>query len=104
MGAGWEIHPKNKPKRRTKRGLKADIIRLLEKAASDRSSPMHTPVVTTADADARIMVLRAFDEENWILRFNTDARAPKVESRFPNKRQAISIAIGGPARPQAGTM
>ena len=62
----------------TLEAVKADIIRLLEKAASDRSSPMHTPVVATADADARIMVLREFDAGGWTLRFHTDARAPKV--------------------------
>lgn len=39
---------------------------------------MHTPVVATADADARVMVLRAFDADRWILRFHTDARSPKV--------------------------
>ncbi|QZD91232.1 flavin-binding protein [Qipengyuania aurantiaca] len=39
---------------------------------------MHTPVVATADADARIMVLRDFDAEDWTLRFHTDRRAPKV--------------------------
>ncbi|MBX7456857.1 pyridoxamine 5'-phosphate oxidase family protein [Qipengyuania sp. 1NDH17] len=62
---------------RTLEAVKADIIRLLHKAASDRNSPMHTPVIATADADARIMVLRAFDERDWTLRFHTDARSPK---------------------------
>ena len=62
----------------TLEAVKADITRLLEKAASDRKSPMHTPVVATADADARIMVLRKFDASDWTLRFHTDARAPKA--------------------------
>lgn len=39
---------------------------------------MHTPVVATADADARVMVLRDFDADSWTLRFHTDARAPKA--------------------------
>ncbi|MBH5322968.1 pyridoxamine 5'-phosphate oxidase family protein [Erythrobacter sp. JGD-13] len=38
---------------------------------------MHTPVVATADADARVMVLRAFDRATDTLRFHTDARSPK---------------------------
>lgn len=59
--------------------VQADILRLLNDAASNRKSPMHTPVVATADADVRIMVLRAFDETTWTLRFHTDGRAPKVD-------------------------
>ncbi len=55
----------------------ADVARRLTRAAKDRKSPMHTPVVATADADARVMVLRAFDPVGWSLRFHTDARAPK---------------------------
>ncbi|HCY02993.1 MAG TPA: flavin-binding protein, partial [Erythrobacter sp.] len=39
---------------------------------------MHSPVVATADADARVMVLRAFDADSWLLRFHTDVRSPKV--------------------------
>ncbi|QZH76527.1 MAG: flavin-binding protein [Erythrobacter sp.] len=39
---------------------------------------MHTPVIATADADARVMVLRGFDAESWTLRFHTDARSPKA--------------------------
>ncbi|NNC52255.1 MAG: flavin-binding protein [Erythrobacter sp.] len=39
---------------------------------------MHTPVVATADADARIMVLRHFDPDDWTLRFHTDVRSPKA--------------------------
>ena len=58
--------------------IRTEIDRCLEKAASDRHSPMHTPVVATADADARVMVLRAWDAESRTLRFHTDVRAPKV--------------------------
>ena len=58
--------------------VRKDIAKRLKEGASDRRSAFHLPAIATADADARIMVLRAFDEENWILRFNTDARAPKV--------------------------
>lgn len=40
---------------------------------------MHTAAVATTDADARVMVLRAFDRVGWQLRFHTDARSPKCE-------------------------
>ena len=59
--------------------VRADIVERLRHAAADRHSDMHTPVVATADADARVMVLREFDEENWTLRFHTDARSPKAQ-------------------------
>ncbi|RPF72853.1 flavin-binding protein [Aurantiacibacter spongiae] len=43
---------------------------------------MHAPVVATADARARVMVLRAVtrgaDSGRLTLRFHTDARSPKV--------------------------
>jgi len=55
-----------------------DIASRLERAAGERNSPMHTAVVATADADARVMVLRAYDKAAGMLRFHTDARSPKV--------------------------
>ena len=58
--------------------VRQDLLDRLTIAAQDRHSPMHTPVVATADADARIMVLRDFDAQDWTLRFHTDRRAPKV--------------------------
>lgn len=58
--------------------IRADIDRRLAQAAEDRRCAMHTPVVATADADARVMVLRAFDPATMALRFHTDARAPKA--------------------------
>ncbi len=54
-----------------------DIRKSLTEAASNRRSPMHTPVVGTADADVRVMVLRAFDAKSWTCRLHTDARSPK---------------------------
>lgn len=57
--------------------VRTDIARRLAHAASNRNCPMHTPVVGTADADLRVMVLRAFEPKDWTLRFHTDARAPK---------------------------
>ena len=58
--------------------VRADIADRFCNAASSRKSPMHAPVVVTSDADARIMILRDFDRDNWTLRFHTDARSPKA--------------------------
>lgn len=58
--------------------IRKDIDQRLADAASNRRSAMHTPVVATADADARVMVLRGWAPDNRTLRFHTDARAPKV--------------------------
>lgn len=66
--------------------IRLDIDERLARAARDRHAPMHTPVVATADADARIMVLRDYQPESRILRFHTDLRAPK----------AAVIGAGGP--------
>lgn len=92
--------------------VKSDIVRLLCKAASDRHSPMHTPAIATADADARIMVLREFDPEDWTLRFHTDARAPKTDVigdgapvgvLFYDKDEKVQIRCRGKARIESGT-
>lgn len=56
------------------------IVRHLEQGARDRRSPLHTPVVGTADGDLRIMVLRDFSAGEWTMRFHTDARSPKVRT------------------------
>lgn len=58
--------------------VRADIDRRLVEGAQVWRSVMHSPVVATADADARVMVLRAFDAANATLRFHTDARSPKA--------------------------
>ncbi|WP_284124880.1 PNPOx family protein [Parerythrobacter aestuarii] len=59
--------------------IRRDIQQRLTRATNDRKSPMHTPVVATADADLRVMVLRAFDADSMTLRFHTDIRAPKAQ-------------------------
>lgn len=63
----------------TLESIRDDIARRLNEAATSRHSAMHTGVVATADADARVMVLRAFDRRGWRLRFHTDARSAKCE-------------------------
>lgn len=54
-----------------------DIAGRLNEGATNRRSAMHLGTVATADADARIMVLRAYDAETRTLRFHTDVRSPK---------------------------
>ena len=55
-----------------------EIHNHLLRGAARRHSPMHTPVVGTADGDLRVMVLREFDLARRTLRFHTDIRSPKV--------------------------
>ncbi|MBB3033157.1 pyridoxamine 5'-phosphate oxidase family protein [Alteriqipengyuania lutimaris] len=87
--------------------IRDDAAQRLARAASDRRSPMHTPVVATADADLRVMVLRAFTESAWSLRFHTDTRAPKVATvreqpqvgvLFYDKAQKVQLRCRGVAR------
>ncbi|MFN9579081.1 MAG: flavin-binding protein, partial [Novosphingobium sp.] len=56
----------------------ADAAAHLTRAARDRKSAMHVPVVGTGDGDLRMMVLRACDPEIGLLRFHTDARSAKT--------------------------
>lgn len=57
--------------------IRNDIDERLAAAATNRRSPMHTPVVAT-EVDARVMVLRDWAPGTRSLRFHTDARAPKA--------------------------
>ena len=61
-------------------GAWRDVRLRLGEAARDRHSPMHMPVLGTADGDLRILVLRACDPDLSSLRFHTDARSPKVKA------------------------
>ena len=61
----------------------------LIRAPRDRKSPLHTPVIVTADVDARVMVLRAFDAAAWRLRLHTDTRAPKAAAIAADPRVAV---------------
>lgn len=61
----------------------------LIRAPRDRKSPLHTPVIVTADVDARVMVLRAFDASAWRLRLHTDTRAPKAAAIAADPRIAV---------------
>jgi hypothetical protein len=68
--------------------IRADCATRLIRAARDRKSPMHTPVIVTADVDARVMVLRAFNADAWRLRLHTDLRAPKAQALAADPRVA----------------
>lgn len=69
--------------------IRHDCANRLIRAAHDRKSPMHTPVIVTADVDARVMVLRAFDAGQWMLRLHTDIRAPKAQAIAADPRVAV---------------
>ena len=84
-----------------------DIRDCLIRGANSRKSPMHSPVLVTADAQARVLVLRDFDQEAMILRFHTDARSPKVATIAANPAVTVlaydpdakvQLRIGGTAR------
>ncbi len=66
-----------------------DCRNRLVRAPRDRKSPMHAPVIVTADVDARVMVLRAFDAQSWRLRLHTDTRAPKAGVIAADPRVAV---------------
>lgn len=67
----------------------ADALDRLEEGARNRKNAMHLPVVATADADARVMVLRHVDREARALRFHTDLRAPKVAALAADPRVGL---------------
>ena len=71
--------------------IRTDCANRLIRAAHDRKNPMHTPVIVTADVDARVMVLRAFDAARWILRLHTDTRAPKAQAIAADPRMAVLL-------------
>ena len=73
---------------------------------------MHTPVIATADADARVMVLRHFVADTWTLRLHTDARSPKcdvigdgapVGALFYDKAAKVQIRVRGTGRIETDT-
>ena len=59
-----------------------NIKELLIIGAKNRNHTFHTPVFSTINknskVNSRIVVLRKFDQEKMILRFNTDSRSPKI--------------------------
>ena len=69
--------------------VRRDWLGRLARAPRDRKCAMHTPVVVSAPADARVMVLRAFDQNEARLRFHTDARSPKVSAVGDDPRMAV---------------
>lgn len=69
--------------------VRRDWLGRLARAPRDRKCAMHTPVVVSAPADARVMVLRAFDQAEARLRFHTDVRSPKVAAIAADPRMAV---------------
>lgn len=69
--------------------VRRDWLGRLARAPRDRKCAMHTPVVVSAPADARVMVLRAFDQSEARLRFHTDARSPKVAAIGDDPQMAV---------------
>ena len=65
-----------------------NIKELLIDGVKNRNHPFHTPVFTNMDVnnlgDSRIIVLRHFDPEKYILNFHTDFRSPKVGNILQN--------------------
>ena len=78
--------------------IRTDCANRLIRAAHDRKNPMHTPAIVTADVDARVMVLRAFDAARWILRLHTDTRAPKARATM--RKNNIAHGDGNRSRCQ----
>ncbi len=68
-------------------------LALLVRGVKDRRSGMHTLTVATIGADGaprlRTVVNRGFDAATRILRFNTDARSPKLQELTADPRAAI---------------
>ena len=77
----------------------ADAKSHLTRAARDRRSPMHVPVVGSADGDLRMMVLRDCTAEIGLLRFHTDARSAKVQ-RVAGLGRASVLAFDPEAKVQ----
>ncbi|MFN3990087.1 MAG: pyridoxamine 5'-phosphate oxidase family protein [Erythrobacter sp.] len=69
--------------------VRRDWLGRLARSPRDRKCAMHTPVVVSAPADARVMVLRAFDLAEGRLRFHTDVRSPKVAAIAADPRMAV---------------
>ncbi|GAA4035147.1 PNPOx family protein [Parerythrobacter jejuensis] len=59
--------------------IRTDIDRRLVRGARKWRDAMHDAVVATTDADARVMILRAYDTATRTLRFHTDIRSPKAQ-------------------------
>ncbi len=92
--------------------IRDDIAKRLKRGANDWRDHLHAPVVATADADARVMVLRGFDTDSWTLRFHTDARAPKcgligdgapIGVLFYDKQAKLQIRVRGEGRIERDT-
>jgi len=90
--------------------LLADVWQRLGRGRADRRSAFHTPVLATMGPDGprqRVLVLRAVDPSNAVLRFNTDVRSGKIAAIGDAARVSVigydagarvQISVSGTAR------
>ena len=66
---------------------------LLKSAVKDRHHPYHTPVFSNISNDnksnSRVIVLRNFDEKEFIMNFHSDFRSPKIKDLQKNKQSSF---------------
>ena len=96
------------------RGTLETALSLLERAAIDRKSPLHTPVLSTLGLDntpqTRIVVLRETNIQQRNLEFHTDTRStkiseikasPQVSLLFYDPKKKIQLKVSGTAKLQS---
>tara|TARA_Y100001970_G_scaffold215377_1_gene263491 strand:- start:34906 stop:35511 length:606 start_codon:yes stop_codon:yes gene_type:complete len=70
-----------------------NIKKLLITGVKDRKHTFHLPVFTNISNDgfasSRVVVLRHFDEKNFILKFHTDFRSPKIDEIKKNNNSSF---------------
>lgn len=75
-----------------------DCWALIEQGARDPESPLHHPVLATARADgapdARIVIVESVESASRLIRFNTDARSPKLR-QLEAEPQAVLLFFDG---------
>ena len=73
----------------------ARLWQALGRAAKDRRSPWHTPMLATLGPDgapeARVLVLREANREMRLLRLHSDARTPKVQQIAADPRVTVLL-------------
>lgn len=62
--------------------VRLDLVESLRRAVLDKESPLRTAILASVDEkgmpQARVLIIREFDEQDMQLRFFTDARSHKV--------------------------
>ena len=77
----------------------ARLWQALGRAAKDRRSPWHTPMLATVGADgapqARVLVLREVNRAGRLLRLHSDSRTPKVAQIAADPRVSVLLYDAG---------